>query len=316
MRCEMPITLLSRMLRLVGKHVKSMRVDECDMQVATVFKEVLPRCALLAHLSMLNIETGDLEDLRHETMPCMVSHLRLSISGEANLNWILAQCKGINVLEVKTADVPIRDAFISLMTMPYLKDMYYTVGSNYKANTRWPLADKTTTKPGLETCLVRGDISFTGDLLDGIIRKGSKSLRHLSMLDCTSMDTTLARLVIDPGLPCLEVLNIDKMIVFEEWNLHTIVSSCPTIQELSLSWNSGVTDSVLSDLQTVTKKLRKLDLSHCTSITGAGLQQVALAHRETLEKLKLNNCQRISADAIRWAYNVLGRRVVECKYDN
>ncbi|KAG1105079.1 hypothetical protein G6F42_016997 [Rhizopus arrhizus] len=136
------------------------------------------------------------------------------------------------------------------------------------------------------------------------------------MLDCASMDTTLAQLVIEPGLPCLEVLNIDKMIVFEEWHLHTIISSCPTIQELSMSWNSEVTDSVLSDLKTVTKKLRKLDLSHCTNITGVGLQQLVQAHGETLEKLKLNNCQRISSDAIRWAYDVLGRRVVECKYDN
>lgn len=304
------------MLRLIGKRVKSMRVDECDIQVATVLNEVLPRCALLAHLSMLGIETGDMEEVRQTMMPSLVSHLRLSISGADNLNFILAQCKGVNVLEVRTADVPISDAFFSLMTMPYLKEMYYTVGTNYRANTRWPLPDKTTTKPGLEVCHVRGDLSFTGDVLDGIIRKESKSLKHLSMLDCTSMDTTLARLVMDPGLPCLEVLNIDKMIVFEEWNLHTIISSCPTIQELSMSWNSGVTDSVLSDIQTVTKKLRKLDLSHCNSITGVGLQHVVQAHRETLEKLKLNNCQRINSDAIRWVYDVLGRRVVECKYDS
>ncbi|GAN10725.1 F-box domain protein [Mucor ambiguus] len=315
-RCEIPTVSLSRMLRLVGKHVNSMRLDECDIQVATVFKEVLPRCALLAHLSMLDIETGNMEDLRQNTTPFLVSHLRLSISGEANLNWILAQCRGVNVLEVKTADVPIRDAFITLMTMPCLKEMYYTVGSNYRVNTRWPLTDKTTAKPGLEIYHICGDMSFTGDLLDGIIRKEFKSLKHLSMLDCGSMDTTLARLVMDPGLPCLEVLNIDKMIVFEEWNLHTIISLCPTIQELSMSWNSGVTDNVLSDIQTVTKKLRKLDLSHCTSITGVGLQQVVQAHRETLEKIKLNNCQRISSDAIRWVYDVLGRRVVECKYDN
>ncbi|KAK4512367.1 UBC core domain-containing protein [Mucor velutinosus] len=315
-RCEIPTTSLPRMLRLVGKHVKSMRVDECDIQVATVFKEVLPRCTLLTHLSMLGIETGDMEDLRQNTLPSLVSHLRLSISGEANLNWILAQCRGVNVLEVKTTDVPIRDAFIKLMTMPYLKEMHYTVGSNYRVNTRWPLPDRTTTTPGLETCSVRGDMSFTGELLAGVIRKEYQNLKHLSMLDCTSMDTTLARLAMDPGLPCLEVLEIDKMIVLEEWNLHTIISSCPTIQELSMSWNSGVTDSVLSDIQTVTKKLRRLDLSHCNSITGVGLQQVVQAHRETLEKLKLNNCQRISSDAIRWAYDVLGRRVVECKYDN
>ncbi|EPB83520.1 hypothetical protein HMPREF1544_09741 [Mucor circinelloides 1006PhL] len=315
-RCEMPITLLSRMLRLVGKHVTSLRVDECGIEVDTVFKEVLPQCASLTHLSMLDIETGDMEDLRHSTTPFPVTHLRLSISGEANINWILAQCQGINVLEIKTADIPIRDAYISLMTMPYLKELHYTVGSNYRVNTRWPLPDNTATEPGLEKCNVRGDISFTGDLLGGIIRKASKSLRQLSMLDCASMDTTLAQLVIEPGLPCLEVLNIDKMIVFEEWHLHTIISSCPTIQELSMSWNSEVTDSVLSDLKTVTKKLRKLDLSHCTNITGVGLQQLVQAHGETLEKLKLNNCQRISSDAIRWAYDVLGRRVVECKYDN
>ncbi|KAL9549289.1 hypothetical protein MBANPS3_005283 [Mucor bainieri] len=315
-RCEIPTIPLSRMLRLVGKHVKSMRVDECDIQVATVFKEVLPRCALLAHLSMLGIETGDMEELRQNSTPFFVSHLRLSISGEANLNWILMQCRRVNVLEVKTADVPIRDAFIALMTMPYLKEMYYTVGSSYRVNTRWPLLDRTTTAPGLEICHVRGDMSFTGELLDGVVRKESKSLKHLTMLDCPSMDTTLARLAMDPGLPCLQVLSIDKMIVFEESDLHSIISACPTIQELSMSWNSGVTDSVLSDIQTVTKKLRKLDLSHCNSITGVGLQRVVQAHRETLEKLKLSNCQRISSDAIRWVYDVLGRRVVECKYDN
>lgn len=304
------------MLRLIGKYVKNLKIDECDIEASTVFREIIPLCPQLTHLSMIGIETGDMDDLRQNSSPLSLTHMRLSISGDANANWVLSRCKLLNVLEIKTTDITFRDAFIALMSLPKLSQVYYTNGTNYKANTKWPLTDVATSKAGLEICVVRGDISFTGELLDYIIKRDYKTLRQLSIFDCPSMDNTLANLAIEPGLPCLEVLNIDRLIALEEWNLHTIISSCPTIQELTMSWNSDVTDNVLNDLKVVTKKLRKLDISHCNGVTGVGLQQVVLAHRGSLEKLVLNNCQRINSDAIRWAYEVLGRRVVQCKYDH
>ncbi|KAI8646516.1 hypothetical protein BD408DRAFT_250624 [Parasitella parasitica] len=314
-RCDIPINLLGRMLRLVGKHVSSIRIDECDIQVSTVFREILPQCSQLTHLSMLGIETGDMDDLQQSFAPFNIAHMRLSVSGDAHLNWILSQCKQLKVLEVKAADIAIRDVFTALMSLPDLREIYYAHGPNYKVDTKWPTPNLTTKQAGLRICHVRGDTSFTGELLECIVKRDHKTLEQISIFECPSMDNALARLVVEPGLPSLEILNIDRLIRLEEWNLHTVISSCPTIQELSMSWNSDVTDSVLNDLKAATKTLRKLDISHCNSVTGVGLQQVVQTHRATLEKLVLNNCQRISSDAIRWAYEVLGRRVVECKYD-
>ncbi|CEP12107.1 hypothetical protein [Parasitella parasitica] len=314
-RCDIPVDVFGRMLRLVGKHVNSIRIDECDIRLSSIFKEILPQCPKLTHLSMLGIETGDMDDLQQNSTPFDITHMRLSVSGDIHLNWILSQCKQLRVLEIKATDIVIRDAFTGLMSLPNLKEMYYAHGPNYKVNTKWPLPDSKTTKAGLEVCHVKGDISFTGELLEYVVKRDYKTLRQISMFECTTMDNTLARLVMEPGLPSLQVLNIDRLIRLEEWNLHTIISSCLTIEELSMSWNSDVTDSVLNDL-VATQTLRKLDISHCNSVTGVGLLQVVQKHRATLEKLVLNNCQRINSDAIRWTYEALGRRVVECKYDH
>ncbi|KAI7903868.1 uncharacterized protein BX663DRAFT_452479 [Cokeromyces recurvatus] len=325
-RCEIPLTLFLRMLRLVGKHVQSIRIDEGNLTVVDVIKYILPACPHLTHLSMIGIETGSViyDDLLTQPLPNL-THLRLSINDDITLaKWILNKCNNLSFLDFYTFNInfiDLAETFTDPVLLSSLKTLNYTFGSNYQIKTQWystvnaERQNTQTKKEGLEAFGIYGDLSFTGPMLELIIRKWYKSLKQLTIVDCRSLDNTLARLAIEPGLPCIEILSINACISLEEWNLHSIISSCPTIQDLSISWNPGVTDSIMNDLAEVTKELKRLDITHCNNVTGVGLHKLVQSHHRTLEKLILNNCQRIGIDAVNWAIELVGRRVIECKFN-
>ncbi|KAI9468884.1 MAG: hypothetical protein EXX96DRAFT_97592 [Benjaminiella poitrasii] len=322
-RCEIPLNVFLRMLRLVGKHVQSLRIDEGSITVADVMQHVLPTCSQLVRLSMIGVETGFIESEDDMQSTFNLTHLRLSISDNERIaQWVLNRFPQLTLLDFYTFNVHFADLAETLtgLNMSRLKTLHYTLGTNYQIKTQWhsaELAEPSTPQSiekGLETFGIYSDVSFTSGMMELLVRKHHKKLKHLIVVDCRSLDNSLARLAIEPGLPCLETLSINACISLEEWNLHSIIASCPTIQDLSMSWNPGVTDSVMHDLAEVTKKLKRLDIAHCSNVTGVGLHKVVQAHHTSLEKLVLNNCQRIGRDAVHWAIGLVGRRVVECKF--
>lgn len=318
-RCEIPLTMLLRMLRLVGKHVKNIRFDEGNLDVASIIVQVLPYCPQLTQLSMIGLETGTFDNLLHNENSAslnQLTHLRLSINGRDNARWLLWHCKNLNLLDFYSPDVNAADIIELLLNDNFeqIENFYFTSsGTSYNIKTQWMSTMPSSVKT-LTAFAVYGDPSFTGQMLELLINKYHKSLQHLVMQECQSMDNTLARMAIAPGLPSIETIHIPGAIAFEEWNLHSIITSCPTLQDVDISRNSDVTDSVLSDLGQVTKKLKRLNISHCSYVTGVGLQQIIKTHKSSLEKLVLNNCQRINADAVTWAQSILGKSKVECKF--
>ncbi|RCI05930.1 hypothetical protein CU098_008854 [Rhizopus stolonifer] len=314
-RCDIPLDVFLRMLRLTGKHVTTMRLDESSLSVAQILQLVIPAMPQLAQLSIIGLETGD---IRQDSMDLNLTHLRLCIHDTDTTSWLIKQCKKLTLLDFYTNTVSFADFTHSLARtdIPELSEFHFTFGPVYQVKTQWASLKTSSLAKGLHTFGMYGDPSFTSSLLEFMVQKYHTTLKHLVIADCRMLDSRLAQLVVSPGLPQIQTLKINTYIALEEWDVHTIISSCPTLEDISMSWITGVTDSVMSDLQTVTKKLKRLDISNCNSVTGVGLQKVVKAHRSTLERLVLNNCQRISPDAVTWAVNTLGKRVVECKYKN
>ncbi|OBZ86354.1 F-box/TPR repeat protein pof3 [Choanephora cucurbitarum] len=321
-RCEIPMTLWTRMLRLVGKHVRNIRLDESTLEISRLFEEMIPNMPQLTQISMIGLEIDTMDawlQSRGGTSTVLnLTHLRLSLNSAEAAAWVIKHCPRLQMLDFYTPNVALSDLTLRLTNtdMMHLKEFYYTVGSGFQRNTQWQshFSDMNQNQ-GLTTLSIHGDLSLTGELLEQMVRKYHTTLTHLTISDCRSLDNRLAQLVIAPGLPQVQTLNINMYISLEEWDLHTIISSCPTIENLSMTWIQGVTDSVLRDVQTTTKKLKKLDISNCNNVTGVGLQYIVKAHQSTIEKLVLNNCHRIGPDAISWAASVLEKHVIECKYN-
>lgn len=306
-----------RVLRLVGRNVKNIRLDEASLDLASVVESVLPYCPQLTQLSMIGVDTGSFNEImQKDKIPQLdqLTHLRLSINGGDNIRWLLGHCKSLKLLDLYSTD-----AFAGTITdllihdhFPSIEHLYFTT-SNYDRKTQW-----SSTMPSalgkLNTLLIQNDPTFTGDMLEALIRKYHQSLKHLTLDNCRSLDSTLARMALEPGLPCIETLHIPGHLTLEEWNLHSIISSCPTLQDVDISFISNVTDSIMNDIGDVTKQLKKLNISSCSYVTGVGIQKVINTHRTTLEKLVLNNCQRINPDAIAWAISTLGRKKIECRF--
>lgn len=316
------------MLRLIGKNVWSLRLDEAGVEMSRIVGELLPANKQLTHLSMIGLASGSLDELRqsnseNDTMnqPFHLTHLRVTINDSTNGLWFLERCKSLKCLDFYTANAHFNEfaELLAKSNFRHIEKLYYTLTESLQYKTRWSsfVAISSNTmahSPGLDTFSIDNDLSFTSQLLEFMIHKYQKSLKHLIITNCRSLDNSLARLAISPGLPCIETLSINAYIALEEWDLHSIITSCPTIEDLSMACIMGVTDSVLSDLEGSTKKLRRLDISHCNNVTGVGLLKIVKAHQSSLEKLILNDCQKIGHDAVKWATDLLDRRVVECRY--
>jgi hypothetical protein len=316
------MAILLRMLRLVGKHVWSLRLDESDVDMCRIIGELLPANTQLTHLSIIGLESGSLNELRLKkddilNQPLHLTHIRATINDSTDGLWFLERCKSLTCLDFYSRNVHFNEfaELLARSSFLQLEKLHYTLGESLQYKTQWSsFGLKTTARSlGLDTFSIDSDLSFTKQLLEFMVHKYYKSLKHLVITNCQSLDNSLSRLAISPGLPCIETLSINAYIALEEWDLHSIITSCPTIEALSMSRIMDVTDGVLSDLEG-TKKLRRLDISHCNSVTGVGLLKVVKAHQGSLEKLILNNCQKIGHDAVKWAVDLLGRRVVECKY--
>lgn len=77
--------------------------------------------------------------------------------------------------------------------------------------------------------------------------------------------------------------------------LKAIGDWCITLQELSLSKCSGLTDEGLSELLTKLKGLKKLDITCCRQITQFSMARITSCSQ--LTSLRMESCSSISKEA-------------------
>ncbi|KAI8991933.1 hypothetical protein BDF20DRAFT_909639 [Mycotypha africana] len=328
--CEIPVTTFLRLLRLIGKHITYMNLDYATLTMDAIVRQVIPRCPKLTHLTVNGVP--DIADITKQAYTTadndvelhQLTHVRIVMNDVNNIKWLLRKCPKLELLDIKSEDVRFNDIAETVIheSLNSMRKFRFS-RAILDSSTIWPAAgvdswvSKTNHRPsdtsdGLEAFYIVSDPSFTGSMLRGIVQRSFRTLKQLVLRDCRSVGDSLAHLATSPGLPCLEKLECGQM---EEDDIRTILTACPTLQDVTIGFTIGMTDNAMSDLAANVKKLKRLDITGCPHVTGVGLEKVVKAHRSTLEKVNISQCFRISVDAIEWATSVLGKRVLEANFN-
>ncbi|RWR78963.1 F-box/LRR-repeat protein 3-like protein isoform X1 [Cinnamomum micranthum f. kanehirae] len=143
----------------------------------------------------------------------------------------------------------------------------------------------------LETLDVSNCPNVSHDGLSSLIN-GAVCLRQLILVNCTPVTHALATSLVK--LPKLQVIKLDSCHVTCS-GLKAIGKGCISLEELSLSKCSGVTDEGLSFLVTKHKGLKKLDITCCTKITDISVSSITSC--SNLTSLKMESCSLVSKEA-------------------
>lgn len=170
----------------------------------------------------------------------------------------------------------------------------------------------------LEELILEGCFGIDDDGL-AVINQGSQSLKALDLSSCqnvsqvglsslTSGTKCLQKLTLAYGsavtvdLACslqklskLQSVKLDGCLVTCA-GLQAIGNSCFSLQELSLSKCSGVTDKGLTSIVKRHKELRKLDITCCRNITYVSITHIANACR-SLTCLRMESCTLVPREA-------------------
>jgi hypothetical protein len=306
------------MMRLVGKHVKHLQLDDSTMDPARLLDEVILDCPELTHLSIFDLMYKS--DYRQPTYAPSgkLTHIRLNPYG---LNF-LSISHHLESIDMYSEDIEFNFVLDRVLkNHKSLETIHFTFGGGVQ-KTKWtpPYSSSNTSattldeQKGIKTLELYGDTSFTNQQATAFLN-ANPNIENLALVGCHRL---LAPAILDHisfyGLPQLKKINLPKYASLTESHLHVLATKCPLLEEVRLPMVINVTDNILNAFATNTKNLRTLDISDCNSVTGAGLHTLVSSHQHTLEKLVINDCQRIGPDAVKWAIDQVGGRVIECKY--
>lgn len=320
--CDVPLTLLARFLRLMGKRLKVLQLNSSNISTKGLLTEVISVCPALTHLSMIDVPiANDLTGVELQLLE-NITHLRC----EANNTTILDLCHNLKCLDLFTVfetQVPFISIYRKIApTHRNLESITFSSGTGNAVLTDWKstysitssLSTATATGQGLKTFEIYEDTSMNSQNAQQFLLH-NPNIEYLTIADCyRAFSITLMEHITLRGLPNLKKLVLPRSPELTEHHLQTLATRCPLLEEIQLPMVINVTDTIMNAFATHTRKLRILDISDCNGVSGVGLQALVRAHRNHLEKLKINNCQRIGPDAVAWAVDLLGARVVECKY--
>lgn len=311
--CEIPVDVFARMLRLVGKHVKHLRLDHSSLSASELLDYVIPICPSLTQLSILGLVEG--RPYAKEEYPPLdhLTYLRCNSLGHK----VLLLSKNLTALDFYSSTIYFFQLYNEIVnTHKRLHTVYFSYGHNAEKLAWNPQRTLVNDSDGIKTFGIYDDRFFKSDVLTSFLIENPK-LGELAILGCDLQAATgLANYIQSHGkvVVPLKKLVLQNCHGLTEEALHTIVTHCTLLEQVHLPKLTVVMDTTLNQLAAYTQKLRILDISDCTQVTGVGLQALVRAHGSHLEKLVLNNCQRIGPDAVNWAVSQLGRRVVECKF--
>ena len=311
--CDIPLDIFVRMLRLVGKHVKHLRIDHSNITDSELLEAVIPMCPQLTHLSIFGISEG--RPYAKETHPELekLTFLRCNPSSIR----VLQLAKHLTCLEFYTNTMHYIDlSRLISTTHTKLQNVQFSYGH---AGEKIPWEPKNThykpsAEPGIKTFGIYEDRFFASPMLEQVLVQ-NRHLQHLTLFGCDLHALTgLVSYLRQSTLPRLKQVDLQNCHTITEEELDIIISTVPTLEKVFIPRMIAVSDATLAKFATHTHKLTLLDISDCNNVTGVGLQTLVRAQGLNLEKLVLNNCQRISPDAVHWARTQLKQGVVECKF--
>ena len=163
--------------------------------------------------------------------------------------------------------------------------------------------------PALFTSLVRRGIKRVQILSLrrglGEVMKGMPSLESLNLSGCYNVtDTGLTNALCQDFLPLLE-LNLSLCKQVTDASLSRITQYLKNLESLELGGCSNITNTGLLLIAWGLRRLKRLDLRSCWHVSDQGICHIAGLNPETaqgnlaLEYLSLQDCQRLSDEALR-----------------
>ncbi|ORZ19735.1 hypothetical protein BCR42DRAFT_410394 [Absidia repens] len=333
------LNLFSRTLRLMGKQLTHLYLDNCDTPLEPIFTQLSAICPQLTHLyygSELKTEFITTMDAQH-TLPRLQQLHLVSNASQSTLDVILAQCPNLTHLVLPRIYVSVATLLLR-HPLPHLRVYYHDACSTMSKQSLWESALTTTTIPPPPTPgKVGGWVAFSamGTTLDDHTLN-SIVTTHRTTLEIINLNQTVgfsnqwcSLLLPPPALPLplenegeanpsgfispLVELSLNQCTRLDDTDLCRVISACPRLQVVGLAYVCSVTNTTLEHLAQL-PHLKRLDLTACPQITGSGLRRLVDLRRHTLKKLLLNDCAAIQPDAIQHARSVLGRTAVECTF--
>jgi hypothetical protein len=309
------------MLRLMGKNLKYLRLDSSPFSFTTIVNYIIPVCPKLTHLSALQCaaETNPSEMNTDSTLQLV--YLSLSFAEEAlcidDLNAFLSLCPQLVTFNLVSARHNFVDFEYTLLNKcPDLENITFAHHAYRNPKLDWLASGKRTVgEKGWRLLDISFDPTFNDVALGNIFKQYHSTLEKLSLVDCSCVTNDISHFDYNSyPLKRLDTLLIQSCIGVNEAVLQTLMSSTLCLKRLVVTKSIAVNDSLAESIAPLLQ-LEYLDFSDCPNITGRGLKRWIDTNKNSLCKLILNNCHRISTDTITWAIRELGNsRVIECKY--
>ncbi|KAG0172137.1 hypothetical protein DFQ28_004289 [Apophysomyces sp. BC1034] len=312
-----PAVWLLRLLKLVNKTLTHLRLDGTSLPYAAISNEVFQLCPNLTHVSFRGFEYMPTDITNRSTT--MLNLISLDISPadvtrypRFEVNDLLRRCQNLQHLQLVCEE---NDTLHAMQTIPTLCPNLATFRLSPRDLPLMDTFEKEDMGPGLRDFAVPHVYNFAD--VDGIkmITQHHTTIEALDLRDCYRLSSEFAIVLATKGCPQLRELHLASVSSFSELDLRSIIGACPSLQTVNFYAVFNVTNAILADLSVLTS-LKIVDISLCTKVTGAGVRRLVEARKDTLEKLVMNGCTGISADAVHFAAEQLGRHVVECRGGN
>ncbi|KAI8328254.1 hypothetical protein BC941DRAFT_477098 [Chlamydoabsidia padenii] len=303
--------VFARTLRLMGKHLTHLYLDNCDERFDSLFKQVATTCPQLSHLyygSDIKWPHQPSNESKHIYSNLKQLHLVIDMTEDA-LKVVLDQCP--NLTHLVLPRISLSPAWI-LRHAPSRLRVYYQASSL----TRSSLWDNnhTSDKEGLTAFTVIGSTTLDDNTLTTLITNHRQTLETINLNQSTGFGHAWCRLYLESPSPSpLVELKLEQCTTLSESNLESLISSCPLLQRVVVSYNQGVTNHILQVLAMLVS-LKTLDISACLRITGSGVRYLVDQRQHSLETLCMNDCMGVQPDAIQHARSVLKKGVVQCVF--
>lgn len=300
------------MLRLIGKHIKYLNLDNTNITVTEILDVVMPMCPKITHLSILGLTSGR-EYAKTEYPFLDLIYIRCNILADK----IIRLSPHLITIDIHSNTTYFHHFYNGIVsTHKELETLHFSYGHTAEKTSWSPYSSRLVSqRKGILNFGIYEERFFHANVLQSFLIE-NPHLQQLTVLGCgpdigTGIETVVNT---EGGLSQLIQIHLLNCPSLTEKGLHDLVTKCPSIQSLSVPRLISVTDALMQDLAVSTLVLKKLDISDCSTVTGKGLQVLVNAHKDHLQKLVLNNCQRISPEAVQWAIGQLGPRIIECKF--
>ncbi|KAF9364341.1 hypothetical protein BGX34_001827 [Mortierella sp. NVP85] len=305
----------------------------CSGVTDTVVASVLERCPLLEELDISECRLTEACFMEGKATP----NLKKLVFGREEMQFakegvdaMVARFPSLNTLDIRTMRPRGIEALESIYQLKHLKHLYTNsvetsgdITTNYVLE-RWVRGISDLESLQLSSCKGVSDMTIlliAGYLVEGEgegepTRRGwSHSLRMLDLSLSPYMTCQGLSSLSNYPMLHLHTLILNKCGRVSEAGLRSAVtSSGGELCRLECVGYSTVSDKLLFDIKTYCPKIEIIDLASSGQVTGIGLMALVNERGRGIEKICVDDCPALSADAVDRARSVLGAGRVQYRF--